>query len=120
MGGTLGAHEVDVALRHLIDPASAQRQQLLGMALVVAYAAIPADHGALHVRRADLLGARHQRRDAMPGVALWIITVDADQSDPRLANMIPVPRGREQRLARYEEHTSELQSLMRIPTAVFY
>src|SRR3546814_7151311 len=41
IGGTLGAHEVDVALRHLIDPASAQRQQLLGMALVVACAAIP-------------------------------------------------------------------------------
>src|SRR3546814_20157594 len=92
IGGTLGAHEVDVALRHLIDPASAQRQQLLGMALVVACAAIPADHGALHVRRADLLGARHQRRDAMPGVALWIITVDADQSDQRIAIMMPIGR----------------------------
>src|SRR3546814_5075251 len=69
------------------------------MALVVACAAIPADHGALHVRRADLLGARHQRRDAMPGVALWIITVDADQSDQRIAIMMLVPRGREQRLA---------------------
>src|SRR3546814_20091653 len=72
---------------------------LLGMALVVACAAIPADHGALHVRRADLLGARHQRRDAMPGVALWIIAVDADQSDQRIAILMLVPRGREQPLA---------------------
>src|SRR3546814_14397093 len=35
----------------------------------------------------------------MPGVALWIIAVDADQSDQRIAIMMLVPRGREQRLA---------------------
>src|SRR3546814_13574072 len=41
----------------------------------------------------------HQGRDAMPGGALWIITVDGDQSDQRMAIMMLVPRGREQRLA---------------------
>src|SRR3546814_5418955 len=73
----------------------------------------PAVHPALYIEEHGLPAALHVNVEAVDGDAVALFTC----SDQRLTALC---RHREQhRIARSEEHTSELQSLMRISYAVF-
>src|SRR3546814_5252960 len=82
------------------------------------------DDPALHAdaRRADGLYARHFRHRARRHRADAARTIDArDPARRRCRHLFADPDGgRPPRKLRSEEHTSELQSLMRISYAVFF